>query len=53
MKVGLDKLGKNYKVGKTVQFAGFTSTSSDIGVMNTFVGNSGERTLFLLDTQVQ
>jgi hypothetical protein len=41
-----DALGNEYKIGQTIQWAAFSSTATNIGVMNEFVGTVGKRTLF-------
>ena len=38
--------GKEYKIGQIIQWAAFSSTATNIGVMNEFVGTVGPRTLF-------
>lgn len=48
MKLALSDLGPNYTRGCEFQWAGFSSTTSHIEVLETFLGTSGPRVIFHL-----
>lgn len=49
MTCGLDSLGENYKRGEEFQWSAFSSTTTHVEVLQTFLGQSGERTMFQLE----
>jgi hypothetical protein len=46
IKITLDELGPKYKKSCTFQLGSFTSTTSSVDVMNTFLGDTGPRVCF-------
>lgn len=48
-KIPLSVFGSQYKKGKSILWAGFSSASKSLEEMNTFVGKVGPRTLFSIE----
>jgi WW domain/NAD:arginine ADP-ribosyltransferase len=47
-KTPLADLGRDFASGGTFQFAGFSSTTTTVAAMNTFLGSAGDRTMWNL-----
>ena len=48
MQISIDQLGDNYKKDGEFQLGSFTSTTTAIEVMNTFLGKEGPRVMLHL-----
>jgi hypothetical protein len=52
MTSSLHSLGENYCRGEEFQWSAFSSTTTHVEVLQTFLGQSGERTIFQLELSV-